>query len=366
MENDIDFKRAIRGYDPADVERVLDEMHHRLDVYANERAATSRQVKQLTEELAEAREQGSKERPTFRDLGTAFEGTLRIAEEQSAKIFADAKAESLRVLSEAQAASLKMREEATMASEAMHLDSQRRSDEAQLTNDQLVARNRRSSVKQLQKADQTLADAESRAATVRAEAELEIALSKGAANEEVARTKREASEMVFAAEQALASSETLIRQRLEDGERARAETQKRADVYATAVIENANARYEEVSNHAAALAAEYEALIAGARQRDEAEMKATRAYSDRLVAQTIARGHTVAQDTEEILRVLTQDAENQVTDLRRQQNMLREYMGRLKFISDQDTEPVKPVVYLTRSSALGSVNRVLEPLDNLA
>lgn len=356
-----DFRRTVRGYDPTEVERALEQLQNRLDLYATERASTARQIKQLTEELADATERATRDRPSFSELGTAFEGTLRIAEEQSQKLFADATAEANRVLSAANARATHLAEEATLASDAMVLDARRRSEETMRAAEHDATKLKRAASKQLQKAELALADAESQAATVIAEAAHTVALAGATANQGIEATKRKAAELLFSAEQARVDTDSQIRRDLEEAERSRADTQRRAELYATTTIDDAAVRYEEIAAHAQALAAEYQTSIAEARQRDEAEMESTRAYSDRIVAQTIARSNVVAQDTEQLLVTMMADAENQVTDLRRQQRVLREYMGRIGSADVHERTNGNPVVYFMRPVQVEPSTREIGP-----
>ena len=353
-----DFRRTVRGYDPAEVDHAFELMQRRLEDYATERATTARQVKQLTDELAAANEYTSRNRPSFSELGTAFEGTLRIAEEQSQKLFADATADATRILNAAHTRATQLTEESTLAHDALLLDANRQSEEILRTAEHDVIALRRTATERKEQAALVLADADSSAATLHAEAARAIAVSKAAANLEIQQAKREVAELIFAAEQARVDTDSQIRHDLESAERRRADIQRQADMYAATTVDHANTRYEEIAAHAGTLAEEYQTTIAAARHRDEAEIKSTRAYADRIIATTLSRSNTLAQDTEQMLGVLMADAENQVTDLRRQQIVLHNYMARLAVADDQDAAPSNPIVYFTRPTATPDLREI--------
>ena len=58
-DNVIEFRRAIRGYDPADVDRIVTELSARVDRFESERLESARLVQRLTRELAEAHERSA-------------------------------------------------------------------------------------------------------------------------------------------------------------------------------------------------------------------------------------------------------------------------------------------------------------------
>ncbi|MEY2900648.1 MAG: hypothetical protein RL247_814, partial [Actinomycetota bacterium] len=80
-----DFRRAVRGYDTDDVERFVRELSDRLERLENERAENARTIQRLTRDVQDANERASRAKPSFAELGSAFEETLRLAEEQSRK-----------------------------------------------------------------------------------------------------------------------------------------------------------------------------------------------------------------------------------------------------------------------------------------
>ncbi|MEG3035846.1 MAG: hypothetical protein RR877_10220, partial [Aurantimicrobium sp.] len=90
--------RTVRknGYDPADVKRAFRDAESRVEELLQTTRSGVATVDKLERELADMRDalRRSNAKPTFADLGSAFEQTLRVAEEQADKMVADADADA--------------------------------------------------------------------------------------------------------------------------------------------------------------------------------------------------------------------------------------------------------------------------------
>ncbi len=88
-----------RGLDPDQVNLAINGVQAEIERLEAERAEVDKKVSDLTREIAEVRSaiKRASSKPSFSDLGAAFEQTLRVAEEQAAKLLADAQASSLQI-----------------------------------------------------------------------------------------------------------------------------------------------------------------------------------------------------------------------------------------------------------------------------
>jgi len=68
-----DFRRTVRGYDTEAVNRYVAELSERLERLENERAENARAIQRLTRDVADANERASRAKPSFTELGSAFE-----------------------------------------------------------------------------------------------------------------------------------------------------------------------------------------------------------------------------------------------------------------------------------------------------
>lgn len=90
-----EFRTAKRGFEPEDVDRAFAQITNRIASAREQREAAEKDIERLSRELNEARiaVKRANSKPTFSDLGAAFEQTLRVAEEQAGKLLQDASEE---------------------------------------------------------------------------------------------------------------------------------------------------------------------------------------------------------------------------------------------------------------------------------
>lgn len=85
-----------KGLDPQQVNVALTDVQIEVSRLESERAEIDKRIDTLTREVAEVRSalKRASAKPSFSDLGAAFEQTLRVAEEQAGKLIADAQTTS--------------------------------------------------------------------------------------------------------------------------------------------------------------------------------------------------------------------------------------------------------------------------------
>ena len=95
VSENIEFRTAKRGFEPSDVDRAFAQITSRIANAQELRDGAEKDIERLNRELHEARTavKRANSKPTFSDLGAAFEQTLRVAEEQAGKLLQDASAE---------------------------------------------------------------------------------------------------------------------------------------------------------------------------------------------------------------------------------------------------------------------------------
>ena len=84
------FSESRRGYEPADVDRAFADITARIERAQANREETDQAIERLTRELNDAKSalKRANSKPSFSDLGAAFEQTLRVAEEHHGAVHA--------------------------------------------------------------------------------------------------------------------------------------------------------------------------------------------------------------------------------------------------------------------------------------
>lgn len=96
MENDLPLLLVKKGLDSEQVDFAFTEASNLVKQLESDQSEFDKRIATLNREIAEVKSalKRSSTKPSFSDLGAAFEQTLRVAEEQAAKLIADAQTAS--------------------------------------------------------------------------------------------------------------------------------------------------------------------------------------------------------------------------------------------------------------------------------
>ena len=118
--DDTDFGTEMRGYKKDEVDRAIQQLRGELIKANTDRAESAKEVKRLlavNEDLqAELDETGS---PTYAGLGTKLENMLRVAEEQSTRLIAQADIDAEKLRASALAETQELRSDAASAAQKL-------------------------------------------------------------------------------------------------------------------------------------------------------------------------------------------------------------------------------------------------------
>ena len=169
-----DLRRAVRGYHTDDVERFVRDLSGRLERLENERAENRRTIQRLSRDAEDVNERASRAKPSFTELGSAFEETLRLAEAQSRKITEEAAGEATEVLGNARSQATRVRETAANESRKILSDAQGAKEGVRLDSECEATQLRQQAADEIAKATNTRTRAERAAATMESRAEKQV------------------------------------------------------------------------------------------------------------------------------------------------------------------------------------------------
>ena len=87
---------------------------------------------------------------------------------------------------------------------------------------------------------------------------------------------------------------------------------------------------QNAAKRAQDLGQEADTVLETAQRRSEELTKEARTYAERLISETVQRSRSIARDTEELVSTMLSDTESQLSDIRRQQGYLNEYLQRMR------------------------------------
>lgn len=339
MENVRNFRQVRKnGYDPSDVRRAFSEADDHLSNLKSTIDSGVATVDKLERELADLRNalRRNNSKPTFADLGSAFEQTLRVAEEQADKLVRDAEADA-KVLRESARASaeeltrvtrqrsLQMMEDVDAELEDQRLDVERRISELVME----------AEAKALQA--QTIKEtAQRREAALLAEVERDAAEVRSRLHQEIEDVKTELETLRQIAEREQLRIEREIKLALEEAERERLTRHEEAVRFVEERGREASDVIRTASDQADRMNDQTEEFTARARADAEALLKAARESASNLISRTRTRAETLSVLFDEHAAEMIDKAERRRASFLQQQETMREFSLELKALSSAD------------------------------
>ncbi len=294
-----DFRRILRGYDPGEVDPVIE---------------------QLTDELAAVRAQLEETEAAYTQLRLNAAKQVEDAGAEANALLANARSEAARIRQEANEQSQQTRDEATAAAHNLHSESER-----------AVATAARESQEQVEKAKKEVARAESRAQEI-----VQFA------NSRAEKLKSEASDVLRAAEERAQASDNQIRLATLELERKESDVRDQADGYARKTYLEADRYAQSTERRARELQAHAEQIVREAKRRGE-----------EITAQALDYAKNVLGDAVEQMTQVSHDVSGSMAIVNRMRRLVSDQLERVSSM-----EP--PQTSLSEGAGLSSVEGFLQ------
>lgn len=324
-----------RGLDPDQVDEALGAVLSQIEREEATRAELDARIDRVTRELNETRSalKRATAKPSFSDLGAAFEQTLRVAEEQAAKLLTDAQASSQEVRASAQEEADRITKAAEAQAEKTVADAQARV--ARLTEDserkfteQLAA-----AQKQVELAEEQLEKATELATAIAEEGdqnrralEVELAQEADIAREEI-QTLRQLHERE---QRRIADEIDALRQRAErDSARLAAEN----EAYVQQLLSESQVQYDETSKRVRDQLVEAQEQFAKDRQAGINMVREARETAQGILSRARNRVETLTEHLDERTSVLLDAGETRIDELSFEREAVEAFNSELRIIS---------------------------------
>jgi cell division septum initiation protein DivIVA len=269
MANDAAAGRSIRkvvgGYEQSEINIYLGRLEREIE-------DRSTKLQELKEEVRRTQTQidlAGKERPSFSELGGAFEEALRMAEDQSAKLVSEALTESTRTIAEANARARALVEAAELKYNAQVNEATSEAQKITLLVEQEVARSKSEVAEILSQLSIERARVEREAGQMVADAERTNGENAKIASREIEKEKRDAIEAAREAKESRTRTEFELRQREEDVRNDIRNLELESDAYAKRIFAEADQHTEDSIESASEISREAEEYVRTARERAE-------------------------------------------------------------------------------------------------
>ena len=335
MDNDLPVVLAKRGLDPAQVDIALGDVQAEATRLEGERAQIDKQIDKLTREIAEVRSalKRASAKPSFSDLGAAFEQTLRVAEEQAGKLISDAQVSSSETRRAAEAEASAITESAEKQAATLLKDSQERVTRLLAESEKKLAATLKAAQTALAQAEPLFVEAEKIAASISREGEQRRLALETELAQEVEQSRAE----IATLRQLHERDHRRISEEV-DAARAKAERESSRlaaenEVYVRQLLDSSQVQFDEVSERAREMLVEAQANFGLARQEAIAMLREARETAARIVRRARVRAETLTQRLEERNAILLANGEQLVEDLSAETDAVQAFNSELRVIS---------------------------------
>lgn len=335
MDNDLPVVLAKKGLDPAQVDIALGDIHAEASRLEAERAQIDKQIDKLTREIAEVRSalKRASAKPSFSDLGAAFEQTLRVAEEQAGKLISDAQVSSSETRRAAEAEASAITESAEKQAATLLKDSQERVTRLLAESEKKLAATLKAAQTALAQAEPQFVEAEKIAASISREGEQRRLALETELAQEVEQSRAE----IATLRQLHERDHRRISEEV-DAARAKAERESSRlaaenEVYVRQLLDSSQVQFDEASERAREMVVEAQANFGLARQEAIAMLREARETAARIVRRARVRAETLTQRLEERNAILLANGEQLVEDLSAETDAVQAFNSELRVIS---------------------------------
>lgn len=317
MSDAQNFRLSRKGYDPADVDRAFAEITSRVTLAQQQREEADRAIDRLTRELNEARSavKRANAKPSFSDLGAAFEQTLRVAEEQAGKLLQDATRESQEVREAAKAEAEKLITAAEKQADKLDAEATKRVDRIRIDSERQAADIVAVAEKRLNEARISLEEARTRALEIEREAEVKAVDISSAVVEENEQARAEMQTLRELNDREQLRIQREIETLQEKDERENRRLAEQSSAYIAEITREANDQVVEADARAAQLVREAEEALARARVDGDALVRGSQETAAGIVSRARVRATNINRQLENYAETLLTESDARLAEL---------------------------------------------------
>lgn len=326
------------GYDPTEVRRAFAEAEGRLGELKQTIASGQATAEKLERELADLREtlRRSNAKPTFADLGSAFEQTLRIAEEQADKLVKDSEADAKVVRESARAHVEEVTRIARARATELLSDTENKIEENRVEVERQVGELTMIAEAKVLQAQTMTETAQRRSAALGAEAERDAADVRARIHQEIDDVRTELETLRQISEREQFRIEREVKLALEEAERDRLNRHESAVAHVEAQRADANQLTADTTAQIDVLNADSDTFLSKARADVDTLLRSAREAAAALINRTRARAETLTVTFDEHAADMLEKTQRRLEDLERQRDAMREFSLELKALSSAD------------------------------
>lgn len=326
-----DIKRAFRGVDTAQVDEAIRALTHRISSLELSISERNRTIARLKSDISDP----ASSAPSFSKLGSAFEETLRSAEDRARRMRAEATAEAAAIINKTDIDIQNLTEKTQRETRDMVIAANADADEIRLQVERETAAANQQVADERARMETVASRAERTSANMISQAEQQISDLRAATYREIAEIKRNAAELVRIAADKKVETETRIGIDVADAQAQSTAIHDQADSYARQAYEQADAHVESSIARAASLKQEADDYLRSAQIRADEILQDSRSLVQRSISEAISRSDEIARSTEEFFADFVYDAEASINEIRRGKLALTDYAVHMRDVTNE-------------------------------
>jgi cell division septum initiation protein DivIVA len=324
-----DLKRAFRGVDPTQVDEVFRALAQQISSIEQSIAERNRTIDRLKKDIADP----ASALPSYSKLGSAFEQTLRTAEEQARRLRNDA-AVTVSEISNSTDIDVRNLKEKTERENRNLVDAAN----AEAKDSRLqIERETAAATQQLEderaRMETNAARADRTAASLISQAEQQLSDVRAAAHREIAEITRRSAEIVQIASDNKVNAEIRIGIDVSDAQARSTALHDEADAFAQQAYESADAHVDAVIAQSEARKQEADDYLLSAKIRADQILQDSRGLVQKSISDAMERSSQITEASDEFFADFVLDAESSIGQIRRNDLALSNYNAHIRGVS---------------------------------
>lgn len=307
-----DFGTAISGYAKKQVDDYIAELQKQLSERESYNQLAIQEQVSLRNEVESLRDQvRNNKAPGYAQLGAQFEETLRLGEQEAARLVNEAGVEAIKIREEARAEAERVILEANQAVTKRIQDAERESREILVMAEKALAQSKVETEGMRRKIDERERGAERQAVLIRTEAESYAAELKAKVHGETEIERARHSDLL----RENLAIEAEIRQKIDNAEKNALDIFNQASEEANKIRDEAQRTLEEATDQASVMMSQADIILRSAREDSDTLTREAEEIARNLMAESRRRAEALAGRVAQISRATINDAEMRLARL---------------------------------------------------
>jgi len=341
MSDTSNFRTTRKGFDPSEVDAAFVELTARIEKSNAAVLESEATLRRLKRELSDVRSQLRKidSAPSFSELGSAFEQTLKVAEEQANKLLAQAASEASEIRDAANVEARELYSSSVAQAEALLTEAQSRARRAEAQAKSRAAAEVSQAEDDLANARTELARAREEAERIERDAQARVDEINELVEREAETTAREIATLREVHEREMARIEAEIEANRERsaGEIARLDEQARD--YFERIERDANEQSAESKRREVDVLLKAEGLLSRYQVEGADAVRAATQTAESLVARSRLRSQSMLLKISFHAERLLEESQERLAQLTRQQKLVEEFAADMALLSEAVAQP---------------------------